>query len=164
MSNGDIQNWYRIRSVLLDKEVFYGQEEYEQSGPNVSCPTVYYDKTYRVFPDKSKAEIYADSTYNELESSWSYLRDRTIVQFKNMPSIIKKRPNPNLWNFKPIEIFELMKESKSLSNKGVKDFTMEGVPVLILKLRRGMVRSCIYILIQYLICSDSPKTQKNPSL
>lgn len=137
VSNGDIQNWYKIRSVLLEKEVFYGQEEYEQSGPNISGPTVHYDKTYRVFPDKSKAEIYADSTYNELESSWWYLGDRTIIQFKNMPPIIKKRPNPKLWNFKPIEILELMKESKSLSNKGVKDFRMEGVFCFDIEVEKG---------------------------
>lgn len=102
VSNGDIKNWRKIKSVLLEREVFYSQGRYDQPGPIFSHPKVHYHKTYRVFPDKLKTEIYADSTYRELLSSWWYLSDKTIVQFKNMDPIIKPKSHEQngLWDFR----------------------------------------------------------------
>lgn len=130
VSNGDINNWKKITSIYSESQGFYSQQEFDASIPNFSPPQIHYIKTYKVFsPDKAKIELYNDSTYNKFLSSTLWLPDQLILEFNNMPRIVKpvNREKPRASYFKAVEISGLAKKNRAITYTGISDFPVDGI-------------------------------------
>lgn len=126
VSNGDINNWKKIKSIFRESQGSFSQQEFDGAIPNLS-PQTRYIKTYKVFsPDKEKIELYSDSTYHEFLSG---LPDQMILEFNNMPRIIKPvdRQKRRASYFKPVEISELARENRSITCTGITEFPIDGI-------------------------------------
>lgn len=127
VSGGNIENWKKIKSVFIESESFYSQQNFE-SQASFSPVRFHYLKTYREWPDKLKIEIYEDSTYSKFLSStlWLPNKNKLILRFSNMQPIIKElKDNP--WDFKPVYLYERVKNSKSIIYKGIKNFELDSI-------------------------------------
>ncbi len=127
-SDGDINNWAKIKTVYMESVGFYSQQKFDQSLPDFSEIRPNYEKTYREWPDKSKTELYEDSTYNKFLSAtlWLTKKNKLILTFNTMEPIIKPF-NGELWDFYPVVISKMVKESKAVKYKGIKNFITDGI-------------------------------------
>lgn len=128
VSNGDIKNWEKIRSVYIEAVSFYSQEEFDQSVPNFMNPArPSYVKEYRLHPYKLRRESYEDSTYRNLKSTMLWLHNKLIMRFGDMVPIIKPLKEPNAGDFDPVYLSKLLRKSKSIKYNGVKEFVTDSL-------------------------------------
>src|SRR5690349_697607 len=127
VSGGNIANWGKIKTVYIEAETFYSQEEFDRTQPTLSAKVVKYTKTFQEFPDKLKIETYEDSTYTRFSSAtlWLAKENKLILLFNNMAPIIKEFDDEP-GDLHPVYISKLVKKSKALNYKGIKNFDTAG--------------------------------------
>lgn len=129
VSNGDIVNWRNIRSTYTESEVYYSQNDFDQRVNLLRPDKPSFHKSFRDVSLGEKSEIYADSTFTELQSSFYFLKDKTIIVLGNIPPIIKKTVgrNESFPEHLPLQVWEWMQASKSVELLGVKEFPLDGI-------------------------------------
>lgn len=129
VSNGNIENWSKVKSIYKESEAYYSQSDFDQKINLIKSDKPSFHKSFVVLPNLHKNEIYADSSFSKLTSTFYFLKDRTIILLNNIPPIIKEPPpkdeiqSVNL----PVQISKLLEKSKSVELTGVKNFAADGV-------------------------------------
>ena len=128
VSNGNIENWNQIKSLYTENEVYYSQQNFEQKIDLLKEEKGNYHKQHIVFPFKQKIEIYDDSIANKPLSTFYFLKDKTIILMGNMPPLVKEPAARDEFfsHHLPVQISKLVRKSKSVELRGVKQFTFDG--------------------------------------
>jgi len=127
VSKGNIHLWDNVKSMYTESVSSYSQNDFDAqiSLTDVNKPT--FNKTYKVYPDKTKRELYEDSTCAKKLSAFYFLKNETIIVFENQPPI--RKPSLELdefySDFLPVQIWKLLDKSKSLKILSVKDFPVD---------------------------------------
>ncbi len=128
VSNGNIDNWNQIKSIYTESESLYTQQSFDQKVDLLKKDKANFSKMFIVFPYNHKHELYEDSSFTKLSSTFYFLEDRTIILMGNMPPIIKNQPferDEFFSNHLPVEIWKLMVKSESVELLGIKEFPTE---------------------------------------
>jgi len=124
VSNGNIHLWDNIKSTYTESLSSYSQNNFEAQISLIDVDKPTFNKTYKVYPDKTKRELYEDSTCTRKLSTFYFLKDEIIIQFENQPPL--KKPSLKLdefySDFLPVQVWKLLDKSKSLKILSVKDF------------------------------------------
>jgi len=124
VSNDNIHSWDNIKSTYTESVSFYSQNNFDAQISLIDANKPTFDKTYKIYPDKTKRELYEDSTCTIKLSTFYFLKDEIIVQFENQPPL--KKPSIKLdefySDFLPVQISRLLDKSKTLKILGIKDF------------------------------------------
>jgi len=130
VSNGDIDNWNKIKSIYSESEGSYSHQHYEQKIDFLKTDNINFTKIFTLFPYNHKHELYADSAFTKLLSTFYFLESRTIVLISNMPPVIKPA-SPSRDEFfsdhLPVQIWKLMNKSKSVELIAIKEFPLDQV-------------------------------------
>lgn len=148
VSNGNIDNWNKIRSTYTESEVYYSQQDFEQKVDFLKSDKAHFHKSYRVPPYHHKIEIYEDSTFTKMLSAFYFLQKRTILLLGNIPPIIKPAPPPEddyLTDHVPVRVWKLLQESRSVELLGVKHFPVEGLQCYEVKIAEKDRTCLLYI-------------------
>lgn len=129
VSNGNIDNWNKIKSIYSESEGLYNQYNYEHKVNFLKREKPNFTKVFLVFPYNRKHELYEDSAFTQLLSTFYFLENRTIILMSNMPPVIKSSPSSRDEFFSdhlPVQIWKLMNKSKSVELLGIKEFPNDG--------------------------------------
>jgi hypothetical protein len=128
VSNGNIENWKKVKSMYTEEVSFYSQEEADQSTPNLlHPPRPSYTKNYKVPPYKSRIEYYSDSTHSQLESTFLWLPDKRVMLFRQIKPVVTRLKDPDPSYSNPVALSKLLDKSESITCKGVKAFPADGM-------------------------------------
>ncbi|HTH58517.1 MAG TPA: hypothetical protein VL728_20865 [Cyclobacteriaceae bacterium] len=127
VSNGDIRNWDQVKSTYIESVVFYSQGSYDQKISFANSDKPSYSKNYTSFIDKKiKRELYDDSTFSKLNSSFYFLPSGAIILFKNTAPIRRTASaQRDDMDFLPVQIWKLFNKCESLDHLGIKEFSIE---------------------------------------
>lgn len=128
VSNGNIDNWNKIKSLYRESEGLYSQQNYEHKIDFLKKDKPNFTKEFLVFPYNHKHELYEDSVFTKLSSTFNFLEKRTIILMGNMPPVIKHTSprDESISDHLPIQIWKLMNKSKSVKLLGIKEFPNDG--------------------------------------
>jgi len=129
VSNGNIDNWNKIKSTYIESEVYYSQQDLEQKVNLLKADKASFHKSYRVPPYNQRIDIYEDSVFTKHQSTFYFLKNRTIILLGGVPPIIKE-PAPRdefASDHLPQQIWKLLNKSKSIELLGTKEFSIEGL-------------------------------------
>ena len=129
VSNGNVDNWYRIKSTYSESEVYYSHQTYQQKASLFTADKPSFNKTYRRLPHDSKVELYDDSTYTNLTSRFYYRKDKIIILLGTMPAMIKQRSTKEefLRDLLPLHLSGLIgKKSVAMQVIRVREFPVDG--------------------------------------
>lgn len=130
VSNGNIDNWKKIKSVYSEYESYYSQRDSEQKIHFLQPEKPSFCKSYQLVPYRHRIDRYEDSTYTHLKSTFYFLKDKTIILIGNIPPMIKKNPAPHSEFFSehtPVFIWNLVNKSRSTELMGIKEFPIDGL-------------------------------------
>ena len=129
VSNGDVRNWNSIKSVYSESESYYGQQAFDQKVDLLKKDKPNFQRSYRVPPYDHRIELYEDSTFTKLLSTFYYLKDRNILLIGNIPPIIKEAGKRDEFfsDYPPVYIWKLVDKSKSMELLGIKQFPVDGL-------------------------------------
>jgi len=146
VSNGNIENWKKIKSTYTESEGYYSQNDFDQKVNLLKPDKSTFSKTYTVWPQQ-KIEGYADSTFLNLISQFYFLKDQTIIIIGNIPPIIKPAPPRNEFvdEFMPVMVWKLLNKSKSIELAGIRDFPTDGVSCFEIRIRSTTMNCSLYI-------------------
>lgn len=146
VSNGNLENWNKIKSAYIEYEVYHSQQNFEQATPNFSIVKAHSSKLYKVWPDKEKIEIYEDSTFSRLLSSSYYLENKTVLIFHNMDPIIKSPwDDENMYfEFISARLQKLLHNNRSITLLGLKEFPVDGITCYEIEIRSKKFLYLIY--------------------
>ena len=117
VSTRGFDNWSKIRSAYIESKTFYYDLNDGQSLVNSDVLTL---KQYRLWPDKSVTEVFQDST---LISRFYHVNGKHLYVRGNMDPIkISTEPYEPYFEFEPVIVSHLMKNSKSIEMVGEKNF------------------------------------------
>lgn len=127
VSNGNIDNWNRIKSIYKESEAYYSQNDFEQRVNLFKPDKSSFIKSFRVLPYNFKHDIYSDSSFQILTSSFYYLKEKTVLLLDNTPPIIKQAPSRDEFYSAhlPVKISKLMSKSRSVELLGIKEFPLD---------------------------------------
>lgn len=160
VSNGEIRNWDKIRSVYIESVAFYNSQQADASQLSVSPAKSHYYKTYREWPDKLKTEIYEDSLYTKLLSYtlWRGDKKKLVHWFANGPGPTIQIEGVS-WDFGPIQFYKRIKGSRSVSNLGIKNLDLNGGSYFVIEVKAKDATFHLYIntttyLVEYSMSPD----------
>lgn len=128
VSNGDFNNWTKIKSAYIESVSYYNDDEFQSPIPsflNKGKPV--YVREYREYPYKTRRESYSDSLYTIPTSTMLWLKDKLVMSFAQMDPVVKPLREPNQNTFTPIFLSNLLRDSESISYEGVKKFPQDGI-------------------------------------
>jgi hypothetical protein len=125
VSNHNIKNWDKIKSTYTESMSSYSQSDFEQKGSFLELNKPSYTKMYSVLPYQSKHELYDDSLFTHLTSTFYFLKDKTVIYMANLPKQeVSSRPRDEFFSpHLPVQIWKLMEKSKSVELLGTKEFS-----------------------------------------
>lgn len=150
VSNGDVTNWEKIRSAYVESEVYYSQQDYEQKVNLMKSDKAGFHKSFHIYPYSNKIEIYLDSAFTKLSSTFYYLENKSILLIGQMPPLIKT-PQPRdeyTAAHTPLIIAKLLKRNKSIQLLGIREFPMEGVHCYEIEVITKEIKYLLYFNIQ----------------
>lgn len=162
VSNGSIENWNRITSVYIESISLYDHQIFETGSKNsILEQPLSYGKLYKVWPDKEKSELYSDSSFSTLTSSFYFLRDRHFIIVGNVP--VTSPVQKHLWfDFYPVKIHDYIRRSKSIRLNGITEFPNDSISCYEIDIRtadrdyRVYINTQSYLLeAQYIFETDS---------
>jgi hypothetical protein len=147
VSNGNINNWNKIKSTYVESEVYYSQRDFNQKFTLAKPDKSNFHKSYSIFPYNNKIEIYEDSSLTKLQSTFYFLKDRTIVLLGNVPPLIKQpQPRDEFYSdHLPVQISKLVGNSKSVELLGTKEFPLDGLVCYEIKITAKKRKYVLYI-------------------
>lgn len=129
VSDGNIDNWNKVKSIYKESEAYYSQSDFEQRINLTNPDKSNFHKTFLVLPYKHKVEIYDDSSFTKPTSTFYFLEKRTVILLNNIPPIIKEPPVRDQFYsvHLPVKISKLLNKSNSVEFLGIKKFASEGL-------------------------------------
>jgi len=120
VSNGDIENWQKIKTAIIISEGGYSQSGYDNT-PDFNPKISRISKHYWEWPDKSLLELYEDSV---VVSRYYTIRGKHIFFLGNMPPVDPSPPDAENYGFgfDPMFIEFIRKKSKTITWRGIKNF------------------------------------------
>jgi hypothetical protein len=118
VSNGDVDNWSKIKSVYIESEGSYFESKPGEVASTSSGPKKKLEKKYRVWPDKSVSELYEDSVL--ISTTYHVGANHFIVSNNRPPVQIDTRPSEPYFEFDPIVIQHTLEKSASVKLRGIK--------------------------------------------
>lgn len=156
VSNGNVENWYKIKSIYTESESHYSQEAFDQKLNFTNSDKPSFNKTYLAYPNNyriverynMKIESYKDSAFTIPSSVSYFLTDKTVLLMANLPPIVKDpfEPDDYFSPHTPVFIRNIMNKSKSVELIGTKQFLWKEMNVMKYILRPGKRIMC-YTLI-----------------
>ena len=135
VSNGNIENWYRIKTMYTENESYYSQNAFDQKVDFVTRDKPTFNKTYFAYPNNHrkverynmKIESYKDSTFSMPSGTSYFLTDKMVLLIGNLPPVVKPpfEPDEFFSPHTPVYVWKLMNKSKSVELLAVKEFAME---------------------------------------
>lgn len=119
VSNGDVRNWEKIKSVYRESSSSYSQEAFEQKNPNFASNKATIQKMYRVWPDKSRVDLYEDSIL--VSSFYHVKKDHFFVMGNMLPMPMSSGPYEPYFEFEPIIIKHVLDKTKSIKLIGIRE-------------------------------------------
>jgi len=129
VSNGNIENWNKIKSMYTESESYYSQQDFDQKVNFYKTDKPSFHKHYTFPPYGSRNELYSDSTFSELQSTFYFLKDKTIIILGKSPPIINKnarKPSEFSSIHTPVFISNLVNKSSAIEMMGIKEFPLDG--------------------------------------
>jgi hypothetical protein len=129
VSNGNRANWQEIRSAFVEYDAYDHLQKGSQQGiPDFSIGAVHPSRLYKIWPDKEKIVTYEDSTFSNVVGSSYFLRDKTVLVFKNMDPIVKAPwADPDMYfEFVPVRLSRVVNDAKSIKLLRTKEFPVDG--------------------------------------
>jgi hypothetical protein len=128
VSNGNVENWSKIKSTYIESESLYSQNSFDQTVSLVSPDKPSFQKIYTLWPQR-RIDSYSDSTFNNLVSSIYFLKNKTIIVMGNLPAMVKPASPQGEYDteFIPLTIWKLLNKSKSVELIGLKEFPIDGI-------------------------------------
>ncbi len=147
VSNGNINNWNKIKSIYKESVSYYSQQDFEHKVDFLKKDKASFSKSFLVLPHEHKIELYADSAFTNLSSSFYYLENRSILLIGNVPPIIKQPPPRDEFfsHHHPVEIWKRMDKSKSVELLGIKEFPTEELTCYEIKINAKGRNDYLYI-------------------
>lgn len=147
VSGGNIGNWKKIKTAYIESISYYNEpNSVIPSTPTpslINSPTKY-RRTFRLWPDKLKLELYSDSTYTDLLSLNLWLPDKLILSFAHYDPIVKPSKGPS-WDFTPVYIHKLLTNAKSKKYKGVREFDSDSISCYVIEIVTDDVNLDLFI-------------------
>lgn len=128
VSNGRVENWNKIESIYTESEVYYSQKDFNGDVDLLHRDKPSFHKRFTVLPYNQKEELYADSSFLKLTSTFYYLKDKTVIVLDNMPPMIKEPTIRDEFHsvHLPVQIAKLLQKSRSVELLRIKEFPLEG--------------------------------------
>lgn len=129
VSGGNLDKWRNIKTVYIESTGYFNDSNLNISSetiPSLMKSKTNYSRVFREWPDKLKTELYEDSAHHILLGIHLWVKDKLVMTFRNMQPIIKKG-NDLRWDFIPVVIYDLFKNSRSKQYKGIKNFENDGI-------------------------------------
>jgi hypothetical protein len=121
VSKGDVRNWEKVRSVYW--ETWSSFAEIDARGATPKLPPKSLGRFYAIWPDRSLAQVFDDST--SLALSIYHIGKERIVIFTDMPPMYYQNEESiyePFFQFDPVIIEHARQKSKSILLKGVREF------------------------------------------
>lgn len=115
VSNGNFENWLKIKSAYLEIDFASEFENQIQFGPRIKKTF----KIYRVWPDKSTSELYYDSML--VNKSYHVKNKSFLVTGGGAVMPVSPGPYEQYFEFDPILIKKVVDKSKKIELIGIKD-------------------------------------------
>jgi hypothetical protein len=121
VSLGDRSKWAKIKSMYATSTTYFNNSVYTSQVDFRNSNPPSYAKTYKVWPDYDKEELYNDSSYTGVPSKFYYLKDKDVIVLNNgMPKQETRHDEKRRFEFTPTRILTYMKESKKVLFRGLK--------------------------------------------
>ena len=136
VSGGSINNWRKIKTAYVESTGYFNDPSLNVGSthpPSMMESKTNYHRAFREWPDKLKTQIYEDSTYQILLSSNLWKDEKLVMKFRNGPPIIKQWPHVK-WDFMPVVIHNLLKNSEEKKFIGIKNFEDDGITCFVIEL------------------------------
>ncbi|MEX2232237.1 MAG: hypothetical protein WD824_08760 [Cyclobacteriaceae bacterium] len=131
VSNGDIDNWNKIKSIYIENESYSSQQDFEKQINFLKIEKPNFNKLFGARRYGSRIESYDDSTFSNLKSTFYFLKDRTVISLPDIAPMITKNSSKRSEFFSehtPVYIRNLLEKSRATILLGIKEFRGEGIP------------------------------------
>jgi thiol-disulfide isomerase/thioredoxin len=126
--NGDISKWDEIKTLYSTSVGYFNPKSVDAPLDTTFDPKIInYHKSYKRWPDEQKEELFGDSLLKYHNSSFYFLKNRTVIMLGFMDPIEVNRKNQEI-DFYPMRIYKYMRKSKSISYGGIKVIQGKSVP------------------------------------
>ncbi|MEI9919700.1 MAG: hypothetical protein WDO14_12990 [Bacteroidota bacterium] len=118
VSNGDINNWDKIKTAYLETSDTFVQPG-NQNVPSLLSQKGSRQKMYRVWPDMSMTEVFDDTV---VSASYYHVKGKHFLIFKQNPPIpLPTGPYEPYFEFEPVMVYHALKKNKQVENLGLKN-------------------------------------------
>lgn len=138
VSNGNIENWNKIKSIYIENESYSGQPEFEKQINFLKIQKPNFNRLFGARRYGSRVESYDDSSYTNLKSTFYFLKDKTVVSVPHIAPMITKNNRKNSEFFSeqtPVYIRNLLQKSSATELLGIKKFENGSVSCYQVKIR-----------------------------
>ena len=118
LSNNDITNWNKIKSLKATSVSFYSANGYQTGIEDFGDPLIY-TILYKRWPDKQKEELYSDSLHTNLTSEFFFIGNTRTIFMGNLPPIKVETDKTRAFDFYPVKIHNYILESKAIRSYGL---------------------------------------------
>src|SRR5687767_14751689 len=125
VSNGNIENWNKIKSIYIENESYSSQQDFEKQINFLKIEKPNFNRLFGARRYGSRIESYDDSTYTNLKSTFYFLKDKTVVSLPHIAPMITKNSGKDSEFFSeqtPVYIRNLLEKSSSAELLGIKEF------------------------------------------
>jgi len=118
LSGSQIDKWVQIRSFYAESIVYFNTDEFLSPLPSFREKKFDYEKLYRLWPDKTKLELYSDSSFTNLTSEFFFSNKEHFIKIGNIPPITAP-VNKHLWfEFYPVLVRNYLSNAEVVEYKG----------------------------------------------
>lgn len=147
VSGGNIDNWNKLKTLYTESVGWYSQQHYEHKIDFSKVDKPSFTKSFHIYPYNRKSELYDDSTFTKLSSTFYFLENKIIILMSNMPPVIKSNVPRDEFasDHLPVQVWKLMNKRKSVELLGIKEFPLDGLSCYEIKINTRGRNYYLYI-------------------
>ena len=148
VSNGNIENWNKIKSIYIENESYSSQQDFRKQVNFLKIDKPNFNRFFGALRYGSRIESYYDSTYTNLKSTFYFLKNKTVVSLPHLAPMITKNSRKGTEFFSeqtPVYIRNLLQQSSATELLGIKEFESEGVSCYLIRINTTERNYYLYI-------------------
>ncbi|MBS1556140.1 MAG: hypothetical protein JSU09_14565 [Bacteroidetes bacterium] len=119
VSSGDIGKWHRIKTFYSTDVGYFSTEKFKQGFGIPNKDKISYKRVFQCWPYKKKEELYSDSLFQNLTSSFYYFKNKKVIFLGNMPPMEVIGDNSIFFDFPPTIVEKFIEGSTHIKYVGI---------------------------------------------
>jgi hypothetical protein len=155
ISSGEAAKWERVKTFYATSKGYFSTENFKQSFGMPNSDKISYLKIFRIGSDKMKEELYGDSLFQQLTSSFFFVKNKKIIFLNNVPPMEVTSDNSLLFDFPPTIVKKYLNESTKINYVGISNVPNSPLKFyqVDLKTKDGQYRSLFFEVATFLLGS-----------